>query len=257
MKFAAASIVFIATAAITYAEVDDADKQVLSFSTSSGTKTYTNWVASGVDDTDDTEAWYQLGTAASSDGNWSPPADAQSGDAYGAECILFQYNAIDSDNTEGMDLQLFWQVNYEVLGASNSDWNTVEIVQAVYDYSAENLATSSSGTDLSSDASTSDSEFRVMLTGNNGVWDNGNSADPIITPGHSISIKMPDETNAEAVRITVDKTFMVYYSAPGYDTSSPVSVTSDDLMTGGEEGTFTAAASLTAAATAIVAASLF
>lgn len=248
MKFAAATLAAVSYAAITYATVEDEDIQTLDFTASSGTTEYVNWVASGTDDEDDSEGWYQLGEASSSDGDWTP-SDSDDYDA--AEAVLFVYSAVDGES--GNDVQLFWQVNYAVASADTSVWSSVELVQTVYDYTTDNLVADDSDDTLSDDASASSAENAVMLSDNNGVWDSDNS----VTPGHDIYMLMPEETTDTSVRITIGDSFTVYYTGGSDYATSAIELTSNDVMTDGQTGEWAAASSLTAAATVVVAATLF
>jgi hypothetical protein len=164
------------------------------------------------------------------------------------EWVVLQY--------DGADVQDYWQVDYAVDGTTITNWAADPTLDQV-SVSGTNMWTDSTATDLTAAAGASNSSDIVLLASSwsTNVWDGTNNF-----PGHEVSkVLGTTTTGTVVVPANLQDEFTAWYEVQNFAASGSLAAVSSTELTSADSRTtvWGAASSLTAAATVVVAASLF
>jgi hypothetical protein len=166
------------------------------------------------------------------------------------EWVLLQY--------DGADVQDYWQVSYAVDSTDATAWASDPQFKTIAYSGAANMVSATTATGLSEAAATSDSALIVLTDSSwaTGVWDGGSTN----YPKHEVSkILGTTSTGTVVVPVNLDDEFTAWYQIQGFTAAGDAAAVTSAAMTEATSRTtlWGAASSLTAAATVVVAASLF
>ena len=165
------------------------------------------------------------------------------------EWVLLQY--------DGADVQDYWQLGYAVDGTTVTNWAADPTLNQIA-YSGEaNMVSETTATGLSAAAAGS-SSTTIVLTASSwaaNVWNGSTNY-----PKHEVSkILGTTSTGTVVVPVNLEDEFTAWYQIQGFTASGSEAAVTSAAMTEATSRTtlWGAASSLTAAATVVVAASLF